>query len=97
MALPNLQSQYGLDRTGVYIVDKYDAMFADMPDEVGTREALTILDVASIQGVHYILNHLPEDAPIPKIREIVLGSRRMLRFQKQDLIELRRYRDSQEH
>lgn len=71
----------------------YEADFAELPDMVGSRDAMRILNVASIQGIHHIMGHLPDDAPKVLTQELIIGKRKLMLYSKPDLIALRRYRD----
>ena len=59
---------------------------------ITTKEAASILGVSGRQGVHYILNHLPDNAPRIRQRKIDLGKASILQIVKSDIEELRQYR-----
>jgi hypothetical protein len=76
--------------------DNYKVEFEDMPEEIGSGEVAEILNVAGIQGVHHVIfKWLPKqpDAPAIDVKKIQFGKRTYNRYQKQQIIELRRYRD----
>lgn len=95
MSNPTLElSSYFQDTKDNVMSETYETKFADLPEWVATRQAAKILDVTSIQGVHYIIDHLPESAPSVRRDYIELGKAKIMRLNKADLIELRRFRDN---
>lgn len=88
-----LKSPYDTYTNKGHMMTEYEEQFADYPEWVTTRQAAKILDVTSIQGVHYIIDHLPENAPDVQRDYIELGKAKILRLSKSDLIELRLFRD----
>ena len=82
------------DTQGASMTD-YETEFADLPDMVSGKAAARILDVAGIQGVHYVLGRIAEDENAPKVEtfKITFGKRIYNQYRKSELIAVRRYRD----
>jgi hypothetical protein len=77
-------------------MQSYEDLFADLPDEISASDAMIILGVESTQGVIWIVEHLPEDAPPVTVKFMTFGQRRYRMYNKAEIIALRRYRDKRE-
>lgn len=75
---------------------EYEEQFADLPDMVTSRDAAKILDVAGIQGVHFVIEKESKDENAPKVDVDVyqIGKKTYNRYPKAQLIALRRYREN---
>lgn len=84
------------DNTELVIVETYEEQFADLPDMVTSRDAAKILNVAGIQGVHYVIEKESkvENAPKVDIDVYQIGKKTYNRYSKAQLIALRRFRDN---
>jgi len=71
---------------------KGDAMSEEI-EWITAKTAMAILGVTTRQGVHYILNNLPDDAPeIRKIENRISEGYVVFRYAKSDIEALRDYR-----
>jgi len=68
-----------------------------MTDEIEwimVAEAAEILGVSGRSGVHYILRHLPENAPEVRRQTLKFGKNKIHQYAKSDIEALREYRNS---